>query len=126
MIVDSSAIIAILKQEQDAPVFAAALHAASRPRIPAPTLLESAIVAGPPNQEALDELVLVAGIQVIPFDDDHAEAARAAHLAYGKKSGSPAKLNFGDCMVYAVARATGQPLLFKGEDFTHTDIESAL
>ena len=65
-------------------------------------------------------------IAIIPFDADHARVAREAYARYGKKSGSSARLNFGDCMTYALAKITGEPLLFKGDDFTHTDLTSAL
>ena len=57
---------------------------------------------------------------------EHAELARTAHRRFGRGSGHPARLNFGDCFAYALAKATGEPLLFKGEDFGHTDIRSAL
>lgn len=126
MIVDSSALIAILKLEPDAEELASALRTALHRRIPAPTLVEASIVAGSPNQGALDELVREAQIEVLPFDATHARAARSAQLRYGRGSGSPARLNFGDCLVYAVARARDETLLFKGNDFRHTDVVPAL
>lgn len=126
MIVDSSAIIAILRQESDAQAYAEALRDATDPRIPAPVLLEASLVAGAPNQDALDELIAAAGIEVLDFDALQAATARAAHLAYGRRSGSPARLNFGDCMVYAAAKVRDEPLLFKGDDFRHTDVTPAL
>jgi ribonuclease VapC len=62
----------------------------------------------------------------VPFDAEQLAAARDAHRRYGRNSGSRAQLNFGDCMSYALAKVTGEPLLFKGDDFTHTDITPAL
>lgn len=125
MIVDSSALVAILKQEPDAERFARALAADPAPAMASPTVLEASLVAGPQTPE-LDELLQAAGVTVVPFDLTHVELAREAHRRYGKASGSPARLNFGDCISYALAKASGEPLLFKGGDFSHTDIVSAL
>ena len=66
------------------------------------------------------------GIEIVPFDADLVHLARHAFEAYGKGSEHPASLNFGDCMAYALAKATNEPLLFKGNDFVHTDITPAL
>lgn len=65
-------------------------------------------------------------IVVVPFEPGHAEIARLAFRTYGKGSQHPARLNYGDCMAYALAKATGRPLLFKGDDFPHTDVTPAL
>jgi ribonuclease VapC len=68
----------------------------------------------------------VAGVAVEPVTEEQAHLARRTYCAYGRVSGSPARLNLGDCFAYALAKATGEPLLFKGDDFPHTDIEPAL
>ncbi len=73
----------------------------------------------------LDELLGDAEISVVPFDATQARIAREAYARFGKGSGSTAGLNFGDCMTYALAKVTGEPLLFKGDDFTHTDVTPA-
>lgn len=67
-----------------------------------------------------------AGLEVEPVTEAIEELARRAYRDFGKGSGHPAGLNFGDCFAYALARATGEPLLYKGDDFSHTDVESAL
>jgi ribonuclease VapC len=74
----------------------------------------------------LDDLLARQGIVVEPVTPNHAALGRAAYRDYGKGSDSPAQLNFGDCFAYALARATGEPLLFKGNDFSQTDIRSAI
>lgn len=122
MILDSSAVIAIVRAEAELGEFAHLIENDPAPLISAPTLLECLLVATPARAHQVGELLHVGGVDVIPFDETHARVAAAAHLAYGKRSGSPAQLSFGDCMTYALAKVTGQPLLFKGHDFTHTDI----
>jgi ribonuclease VapC len=124
VIVDSSAVIAWIKHEPDARALADTLASAERPRISAATFLESCIVAGPTRHDDVDDLL--AGVEVVPFDRQQALAARDAYLRYGKGSGSPARLNLGDCFSYALAAVTGEPLLFKGDDFTHTDVTPAI
>ena len=74
----------------------------------------------------LDELLALYAVRVEPFTAEHAALARAAYRDYGRGSGHPAKLNLGDCSSYALARATGEPLLFKGDDFSETDLVAAL
>jgi len=76
--------------------------------------------------ERFDEFFKEANISVEPVTLEQARLAREAYRDFGKGSGHPAKLNFGDCFAYALAKATGEPLLFKGDDFIHTDISSAL
>lgn len=127
MIVDTSALIAILRAEPDAGRFAAALASTDEPkRISAASYLEAAIVidAGrdPVASGLLDELIARAGIVIEPVTADQARTARAAYRDYGKGGGHPAGLNFGDCFAYALAKARGEPLLFKGEDFARTDV----
>ena len=74
----------------------------------------------------VDVLLAKFGIQVIPFDENQARLARAAYRDYGRGSGRPAHLNMGDCFSYALAAVTGEPLLFVGDDFTHTDLTPGL
>jgi ribonuclease VapC len=102
-----------------------ALIASGPARVCAATLLESSIVLTRSLHAELDSLIRGSGMEVVPFDAEQAVVARAAHTTYGRGSGSKARLNLGDCFSYALAKVTGEPLLFKGEDFTHTDIEPA-
>ena len=125
MILDSSAIVAILRDEPERPAFSSAIDTAATTLISAATVLESSIVIGRTRHEDLDDLLSDGDVVVVPFDVDHARLAREAYVRFGKRSGSPAQLNFGDCMAYALAKATGEPLLFKGDDFTHTDVTPA-
>lgn len=84
------------------------------------------MVIGRERHADLDALLERTGTEIVPFDATHARVARSAFLRYGRSSGSPARLNFGDCISYALATVTGEPLLFKGEEFTHTDVTPAL
>lgn len=126
MMVDSSALIAILKDEPERPPFRDLLLETPRPQICAVSVVETSMVAGPGRQADVDALLNAARLEVVAFDQAHARLAIEAHRTYGQGSGSPARLNFGDCMVYAVAKAAGHRLLFKGADFTHTDLEPAI
>ena len=130
MIVDSSAVIAVLNQEEGWQDIDAALRQASRPQMSAATYVELGIVVdrltAPSVSRRLDRLLAAWGIEVVPLTEPQARTARAAHRDYGRGSGHPARLNLGDCFAYALAADTGQTLLYKGEDFGHTDIESAL
>jgi ribonuclease VapC len=125
MVIDTSALVAILFLEPEAPLFAAALEEDPTRLLSAATLLETSIdVAarvGEAGTRELDLLLHKAEIRVVPFDLDQAELARHAFREYGKGR-HPAGLNFGDCLSYALARATGEPLLCKGNDFPHTDL----
>lgn len=129
MIVDSSALIAILFREPDHLTLAEALNQAEHVSIAAPTLLEaSMVVAGRVGAEGLvglDRLISEIRATTIPFTSEHAALARQAFLIYGKGR-HKAGLNFGDCISYATARLAGQPLLFKGDDFSLTDIVPAI
>jgi ribonuclease VapC len=129
MIVDTSAIIAVLTDEDDATELASALAAASRPKLSAATWLEAAVVVDvsrdPVASRRFDDLVQEIDLEIVDVTAEHAAIARAAHRDYGKGSGHPAQLNFGDCFSYALARVTGEPLLFKGEDFDRTDVADA-
>jgi ribonuclease VapC len=130
LIVDTSAFIAILRDEPDANHYVDALARATEPLISAATYLETAIVVDanrdPVLSGRLDDLLAVGRVQVEPVTKRHAQIARQAYRDFGRGSGHPAGLNFGDCFAYALSRATGQPLLYKGDDFAHTDVSSAL
>ena len=125
MIVDSSAVIAILRNEPERDEFAAALLD-NPARMSVANWLEAAMVAdGSTDRQAartFDRIVEVSGIEVVSLTPEHARAARIAFRRYGRGSGSPARLNFGDCFAYALSATSGEPLLFKGEDFIHTDV----
>jgi ribonuclease VapC len=125
IVVDTSALIAILDKEPDASRYAEAIAEADPPLISAATLLEVNIVMhnrhGVRAARMVDRLIQEAGFQVESFTVQHAELAREAYARYGKGQ-QAAGLNYGDCLSYALARATGLPLLFKGQDFSKTDI----
>ncbi|MGH7609056.1 MAG: type II toxin-antitoxin system VapC family toxin [Candidatus Dormibacteria bacterium] len=130
MIVDTSAVVAILRNEPDADRYADALATASEPRISAGNYIEVGLVIDlnrdPVLSRRLDDLLSTASVEVEPVTQQQAEIARRAYRDFGKGSGHPAGLNFGDCFAYALARATGEPLLFKGDDFGHTDVQPVL
>jgi ribonuclease VapC len=126
MIIDSSAILAILFDEPDAHAYAQALEASPVRRISAANWLETAIRidsgSGAIGSNAFDDFVREASLLIEPVTPDQSALARAAYRAYGKGSGHPARLNFGDCFAYGLAKATREPLLFKGNDFDRTDV----
>lgn len=126
MVIDSSAIIAILDYEPEAEQFAEAIQDGSTRLMSAASLLECAIVVearyGEAGGDKLDELVAIAQIKIEPVTVEQVSAARLAFRTYGKGR-HPAGLNFGDCFAYALAKVSGEPLLFKGDDFSQTDIE---
>ena len=130
MIVDSSALVAIVRNESDAADYAAALANAPAVAMSAVNWTEAAIVVDsardPAASRRFDELIRVARIDVVAVTPEQATTARQAYRDFGRGSGHRAGLNFGDCFAYALASATGRPLLFKGNDFTHTDLTSAL
>lgn len=124
MIVDSSALMAVLLGEPERHRFVQAILGAPC-RMSAATFAEVGIVADQRSPELgrqLDRLVDELAIDVVPLTPHHARLARGAYRRYGRGSGSPARLNFGDCLTYALASETGEPLLFKGDDFIHTDV----
>ena len=128
MIVDSSAIVAVLKQEHEAASFAALMADDPRVRISAANYVEAGVVidrAGPVASRGLDQFIDDAQISIEPVSARQAEVARQAYRDFGKGSGHPAGLNFGDCFAYALAFESGEPLLFKGDDFAHTGIAAA-
>lgn len=128
MILDSSAVLAILFGEPDAVYYEKTIAAAQACRISAANLLETAIVVesrgGLAAGHELDIFLEKAGIELVPVTPQQVEAARLAWRRFGRGN-HPARLNFGDCFAYALAEATGEPLLFKGKDFAQTDIEPA-
>ena len=130
MIVDTSAVIAILRGEPQAELLAGAVLSAGGALISAASYVEAAAVidriGDPVLSRRLDELLALLRIELASFDAIQATAARAAYADFGKGSGHPAGLNFGDCLTYGLAKATGQPLLFVGDDFAQTDLHSAL
>lgn len=129
MIVDSSALLAILLCEPGSEVFDQAIVAATAARISAPTYVEVSIVlesrTGAQGVLLWESMMRESNISIEAFTEEHAFLARQAFSDYGKGR-HPAGLNFGDCFSYALARATGEPLLFKGDDFRKTDVTPAL
>lgn len=130
MIVDSSALVAIVRDEPECHLFVEAIRGAERVRLSAGSLLETCIVVDalgrPEVGRLLDDLVVGLGIDIVPVTGEQVVLGRAAYRDYGRGSGHPAGLNFGDCFAYALARETGEPLLFKGDDFVHTDLTPAV
>lgn len=125
LIIDSSALIAILRDEPEAGAFKRAMQSADTLQMSTATALEVYLVERAGRSDRVTAFLAASGIQLVPFDGSHLDAARRALVRYGKGSRHPAQLNFGDCMAYALAKVTGEPLLFKGDDFTHTDVEPA-
>ena len=128
MIVDSSALVAILLGEPEAEEFRELVARSADSRMSVMSLLETTIVLegreGSPGASAIDDLVADLDIQLLPVSLDHIEAARQAWRRFGRGN-HPAKLNFGDCVVYGLAATLDEPVLFKGDDFALTDIRSA-
>jgi len=129
VIVDSSALVAILRNEDDAARFAKALANAGTAAMSAVNWVEAAVVVDsardPVASRRFDELINASEIEVVPVTASQAALARQAYRDFGRGSGSPAQLNFGDCFAYALATEGREPLLFKGDDFGHTDITAA-
>ena len=129
MVVDTSALIAILFGEPEALYFTRSIADASRRLISAFNALETGIVVEARKGEAggreLDLLIHRAQIEIVAMNDDQTELARGAWRRYGKGN-YPAGLNIGDCCAYALAKYSGEPLLFKGNDFRQTDIQAAM
>ena len=125
MVIDTSAIIAVLLNEPNAIGIAQAIESGSPRLLSAANLLEASMVIESRKGEAggreLDLLLYRAGIEIVAVDQDQVEIARLAWRRFGKGR-HPAGLNYGDCFAYALCKATGQPLLFKGKDFSQTDI----
>jgi ribonuclease VapC len=130
MIVDSSALVAILRREPGHEIYQDALETNSPVRISAANYFETSIVIDSRREFDLsmdfDRLMEGIGIQIEPVTPEHARIARQAYRDYGRGSGHRANLNFGDCFTYALARDKREPVLFKGNDFQHTDLTSAV
>ena len=126
MIIDTSALIAILRDEPDAKECALAIEKSNSRRLSAANFVETALVIDgsrdPIASRRFDDLVKEAQIVIEPVTEAQARIAREAYRDFGKGSGHPAKLNFGDCFAYALAKSFGEPLLFKGDDFSRTDV----
>lgn len=134
MILDSSAILAMMLRDPDAERLAAAveetLARSESIAISAATLVEASVVADGPRDPVrsarFDAIVEGLGPEIVPVTASQAAVARQAYRDYGRGSGHPARLNLGDCFSYALARERREPLLYVGDDFAHTDIASAL
>lgn len=130
MIVDSSALIAILTGEPYAEALNDVLSAAALPVLSVANYLEAAIVLdrhpSPGPGEKLDRYLAAGTVELAAVTESQARIARSAYRNFGKGSGHPAALNFGDCFAYALAVERDEPLLYKGDDFSHTDLRSAL
>lgn len=130
MIVDTSALIAILRGEPEAAAFAEAIASADRVRVSAVSYVEAGAVLDrapdPAVSRQLDRLLTAGGIEIESVTAEQAATARAAYRDLGKRSGHPAGLNLGDCFAYALATGTNEPLLFKGDDFSRVGVTSAI
>jgi ribonuclease VapC len=125
MVIDTSALVAMLSDEPEAERFEAAVEADQIRLMSTASYVETAIVIearfGEPGGRELDLWLHRAAVDLVAVQTDQADAARAAYRRYGKGR-HRAGLNFGDCFSYALAKISNQPLLYKGDDFTHTDI----
>jgi ribonuclease VapC len=130
VIVDSSALLAIVRREPDRPACFHALFDSPTNRLSAANYLEASLVVDGPGDtvasRALDELLDEFAIAIEPVTAHQALIARRAHQRFGKGTGHPARLNFGDCFAYALAIHYDEPLLFIGNDFVHTDVRRVL
>lgn len=129
MVIDTSALIAILLAEPEAARLAHAVAADATRLVGAPSLVEATAVMlarkGPQGEIALDALLQRLGISIAPMSPEAASHGRAAYSRYGKGVGSPGVLNYGDCLAYGIAMALREPLLFTGSDFRQTDVRVA-
>lgn len=128
MVVDASALIAILAKEPDWRDISLRLKRAAMARISAVNWYETAVNAekyGASNLKALESLMKTAGIEIVSVDEEQTRLAHAAWRKYGKGR-HEARLNMGDCFAYALAKSLNEPLLFKGDDFPHTDVIAAV
>ncbi len=130
MILDTSAVVAILNDEPERSAFAAAITNAARVSMSAATYLEAGIVVDALKRSdlsrELDDFLLDNKVDISPFTPAQARIAREAYRDFGKGSGHAARLNYGDCIAYALAKDLREPLLFKGTDFAHTDVKRAV
>ena len=130
MIIDTSALVAILRSEPERSPFEEVITQDPFPRISAATYLEAGIVVdgrgSPVLGRILDSLIASAEIRIEPVTATQAMIARQAYRDFGRGSGHPAQLNFGDCFSYALAKDLDEELLFTGDDFAHTDVRPAV
>lgn len=130
MIVDTSAVVAVINREDDWARYATALREAGASLMSAATCVELGIVVdrlGDPSvSRRLDRRLAAWNVDAVPLTPAQARLARAAHVDFGRGRGPAAALNLGDCYAYASATERDEPLLFTGDDFTHTDVRSAL
>ena len=130
MILDTSALIAMLTNEEDGDALSRVLDEQQVVRMSAATYVETSVVIDVHRDAALsarlDDMLLDAEIVIEPVTPEQARIARQAYRDYGKGSGHKANLNFGDCFSYALAREKREPILFKGDDFGHTDLRPAV
>jgi ribonuclease VapC len=130
MIIDTSALVAILRDEPEAEICARAIESVTVRRLSAVSFVEAAVVIDgsrdPIASRRFDDLLREARIHIDPVTEIQARLARDAYRDFGKGSGHSARLNFGDCFAYALAKTSGEPLLFVGADFGHTDIMPAI
>jgi ribonuclease VapC len=131
--IDTSAVVAIFRQEEDAAFYAGRIAGDDEPLMSAANIVETSLVLrglkmiSPVEAEAwLNSFLTIAGIRIESVTAAQADIARAAHVQFGKSTGHAAGLNYGDCFAYALAKAMTIPLLFKGEDFAKTDLTPAL
>jgi len=126
MVIDTSALIAILRNEAEAERFSLVIEADAFPKMSVVSYVEAGVGAdsarNPLISRQLDELIRVGGIAVQPVSISQGRIAREAYRDFGRSSGHAAKLNFGDCFAYALAKELAEPLLFKGLDFSKTDM----
>ena len=128
MVIDTSAVVAVLLNEANAPRITQAMETGSPRLFSAANLLEAIVIEsrkGENGGRELDLLIYRADIEIVPLDQDQAEIARIAWRRFGKGR-HPAALNYGDCFAYALAKSRRLPLLYQGDDFSQTDIESVL
>ena len=129
MIVDTSAIVAIALNEPTRERLVELLLDAAAPKISAATVVEvSAVLTrrlAPEDFRRIQRLIGELGIETVAFDAEQAASATRAYQEFGRGSGHPAGLNLGDCYSYALADVTGEPLLYVGDDFSHTDVTAA-
>ena len=129
MVIDTSALLAILQDEPERRAFGEAIEGADSSSMSVANLVETSLVIesrfGAEGARDLDQLIEKARVELVPVDIEQLGIARRAFSRFGKGR-HPAALNFGDCFAYALARALGEPLLYKGDDFARTDIEAAV
>ena len=130
IVVDSSAVVAIIEREDDSALYARVIQDADNLTMSAVNAHECAVVLrrrrGPEGERILWLFLADNGVQILPFDEEQARKASEAFGRYGKGIDPKARLNLADCAAYALAKSLSAPLLFKGDDFIHTDIEVAV